>query len=420
MLSTKHEFGIGFQSNNPSIVLMCRLQVACLMRFCTLSLLTLVVFFQCVCLTGRGQSGTTPVQTPEPDWGQLLEVLAPTAADPCTALAEEKENTENAESGLFQRAAAEVASALNSDAAGPLSPQESVAKALEKLQQTSATANAAWMNENRFHFEILDLQPMLAVKMTIRTQAAYLVFGIPHNFEGKGNRLWKLIGEDSLRFDHPAPRTLLELYPLKRGPSGHPRFLAKFDYFGCAGSLGVEYEIREWDTSDESLSELLKQSGSFGMDQAADGHGPTEKDPFAAVGRLNSNGARITLPYCTFTAIDTWDNPSLCAADTYDLSGDDIQFVEQRTNRPELVPVAKAIEYAEKHDYPAVLAYCGSEQVARKIVRELPHGRGFDAGIEVLQLSAGRKRVRSGYSNEPGFAVEKRGDRWLVVSYSAN
>jgi hypothetical protein len=335
-------------------------------------------------------------------------------------LVEEKQSTENAVSGLFQRAAAEVAPALNSDATGPLSPQESVAKALEKLQQTSATANAAWMNENRFLFEILDLKPMRAVKMTIRTHPANFVFGIRHNFEGRANRLWKLIGEDSLRFDHPAPRTLLELYPLKRGPSGYPRFLAKVDSFGCAGSLGVEYEIREWDKSDEYLSELLQQRGSFGLDQAADGHGPTEKDPFAAVGRLNSKGARITRPYCTFTAIDTWDNPSLCAVDTYDLSGDDMQFAERRSNRPEPVPVAKAIEYAEKHYYPAVLAYCGSEQVARKIVRELPHGRGFDAGIEVLQLSAGTKRVRSNSSNEPGFVVEKRGDRWPEVSYSAN
>jgi hypothetical protein len=102
------------------------------------------------------------------------------------------------------------------------------------------------------------------------------------------------------------------------------------------------------------------------MDQAADGHGPAEKDPFAAVGRLNSSGARIRLPYGTFTAIDTWDDPSLCVVDTYDLTGDDIQFVEQRYNRPELVPVAKAIESAEKHDYPAVLAYCARSRLRQR------------------------------------------------------
>jgi hypothetical protein len=381
--------------------------------------LIVIALFQCVGLTGRGQSETTPVQTHKPDWGQLLELLALTTADPCTALGAEKEGTENAASDMFDRTAEEVTGALNSDVTGLSSPKDRAASALAKLQQRSAITNAAWPDENRFHFEILDLQAMLVVKMTIRTQAAYFVFGIPKNFDGKPNRLWQLIDQDSLRFDHPAPRSLLELYSLERGPSRHPRFLANFEYFGCAGSLGVEYEISEWDQSDEYLSGLLKQNGSFGLDQAADGHGPTANDPFAAVGRLNAKGARITLPYCTFTAIDTWDNPSLCAADTYDLSGDEIQFVEQRYNRPELVPVAKAIEYAERHDYPAVLAYCGSEQVARKIVRELPHGRGFDAGIEVLQLSSGRKRVRTGDSDEPGFVVEKRRDRWLVVSYSA-
>jgi hypothetical protein len=157
MLSTNHEFGRGFQSINRANV---PTTGGHLMKFCTLSFLTLVVFFQCVCLTGRGQSGTTPVQTPEPDWGQLPEVLAPKVADPCAALAEEKQNTENAESGLFQPAASEVASALNSDATGPLSANESVAKALEKFEQKSATADAAWPNENRFHLEILDMQPM--------------------------------------------------------------------------------------------------------------------------------------------------------------------------------------------------------------------------------------------------------------------
>jgi hypothetical protein len=127
MLSTNHEFGIGFQSNNRANV-----PTTCghLMKFCTISFLTLVVFFQCVCLTGRRPSGTTPVQTPEPDWGQLLEVLAPTAADPCAALAEEIQNTENAESGLSHPAASEVASALNSEVTGPLSAKETVAKAL--------------------------------------------------------------------------------------------------------------------------------------------------------------------------------------------------------------------------------------------------------------------------------------------------
>jgi hypothetical protein len=72
---------------------------------------------------------------------------------------------------------------------------------------------------------------------------------------------------------------------------------------------------------------------------------------------------RITIPYCWFSAIDTWDNPSMCAADIYDLSHDDVRFVSRAVNRPDLLPIAKALEYVSKHDYPAVLAYCASPEM---------------------------------------------------------
>jgi hypothetical protein len=126
------------------------------------------------------------------------------------------------------------------------------------------------------------------------------------------------------------------------------------------------------------------------------------------------------LPFCWFSGIDTWDNPSMCAVDTYDLSGDSVRFQSRAYNRPDLLPVAKAIEFAEKHDYPAVLAYCASASVARKIVRELATGYGFDTEVEIKELGPGRERVRPAYSDVPGFVVEKRGDRWVVVSFSSN
>jgi hypothetical protein len=83
-----------------------------------------------------------------------------------------------------------------------------------------------------------------------------------------------------------------------------------------------------------------------------------------------------------------------------------------------LLPVAKAIEYAEKHDYPAVFAYCGSAVVARKMIRELANGYQFEYPLEVKRLGPGRERVRAAFSQEQGFVVEKRGDRWVVASFS--
>lgn len=38
------------------------------------------------------------------------------------------------------------------------------------------------------------------------------------------------------------------------------------------------------------------------------------------MGDLKTNGSAIMLPYCWSSPIDTWDNPSLCAADSYDIS----------------------------------------------------------------------------------------------------
>jgi len=36
---------------------------------------------------------------------------------------------------------------------------------------------------------------------------------------------------------------------------------------------------------------------------------------FAQIGEFRAEGSSINLPYCWFSPIDTWDNPSLCAID---------------------------------------------------------------------------------------------------------
>jgi len=123
------------------------------------------------------------------------------------------------------------------------------------------------------------------------------------------------------------------------------------------------------------------------------------------------------LPYCWFSAIDTWDNPSLCAVDTYDVEGDEVRFRSRAYNRPDLVPVAKALEYAGKRDYPAVLGYCSSEDVARGLVREIPP-EVFADDLRVTRISHTRERVEIGDPPAYEFEVEKRPDRWVVVKFS--
>jgi len=274
-----------------------------------------------------------------------------------------------------------------------------------------------WPDEARFHFQLLDLPPILVLKMTFRTHAGLVVFGVPKSNSGEPDRLWREIDSGSGSADHESPRSWLDLYPLRRGPSGNARFLARFGYTGCAGSSGVLYEAREWNAQYGYFDTVLKQEGAFGMDEAADGHGPSPKDPFAPIGMLRTEGPLITLPYCWFSAVDTWDNPSLCAVDTYDISGNDMRFRSRAYNRPDLVPIAKAVEYAEQRDYPAVLGYCASADIARRIVRVVPPFV-FAGDLEVKRVGVGTERVEMGDSTVYCFEVQKRNGRWLVVAFS--
>ena len=362
-----------------------------------------------------------PDISPAPDFRQLLQKLAHADADPCQAPGDEKEDTSSTEYHLLQQVQDEITRELNAAETRSSSPAERATVALKKLERLSAEINAVWPEENRFHFEVLDLPPMLVVKISIRTHSSYIAFGIPAGNSKEPNHQWQKIGFEGESLGHEILPTSLNLYPLERSPSGKARFLASFGYVGCAGNtFGVQYDVREWDPKNSSyLEQIVKQEGGLGIDSNPTGSGPTVKDPFAPVGVLSTAGAKLTLPYCWGSPLDTWDNLSLCAVDTYDLSGDEVRFVGRRYNRPDLVPVAKVIEYAEKHDYPEVLAYSGSAAVAQKIMRELDGGYGFDSQLETIRLGAGRERVRAAYSDEPGFVAEKRGDRWLVVSFSS-
>jgi hypothetical protein len=156
-----------------------------------------------------------------------------------------------------------------------------------------------------------------------------------------------------------------------------------------------------------SLEQIIKQDGAFGLYDKVRG--------FPHIGQLKTQGTLITLPYCWFSSLDSWDNPSLCAVDTYDLSADHVRFHARVYNRPDLLPIAKAIAYAQKHDYRAVLGYCASSQVARRLVRDIPPF----AGAEDLQVvSTGNNRERVKFSDDGYlFDLEKRAGVWMIVDF---
>jgi hypothetical protein len=346
-----------------------------------------------------------------PDFRQLLRSLGRYSPDPCgSPVFEGNLHSQNLESLLFQDAAETLTKELNATPTGAASPGDRATETLKRLERASAEINAAWPEKNRFRFEILDIPPALVVKMTFRTQETFFVFGVPEEDSGKPNRLWREVGSDEEFVENTGLRSGLYLYPLHRSASGHARFLARFDRSGCAGSSGVDYDAREWDPAGiGSLNQIIKQSGAFGMD---------EEKGFEGVGELRTTGSHITLPYCWFSVIDTWDNPSLCAADTYDISGDEVKFKARVYNRPDLVPVAKAIEYAQRRDYEAVRGYCASSKVARRLVRDIPPDIFADE-LRVSRTGSGKEHIEFGFETTFCFDVKKHAGRWRVAGFRA-
>jgi hypothetical protein len=102
--------------------------------------------------------------------------------------------------------------------------------------------------------------------------------------------------------------------------------------------------------------------------------------------------------------------------DTYDLSGDNVRFQARAYNRPDLVPIVKAIEYAKKRDYPAVLGYCASSQVAHKLVQN-DLLDGFAEDLQVTRIGKGKEHVEIGVCH---FDVQKLAGRWRIVAFNCN
>ncbi len=213
--------------------------------------------------------------------------------------------------------------------------------------------------------------------------------------------------------DHEANLTWVQfsISPVHSGPSGRPRFLVRSTDGGCAGSYGISYQVLQWNPAfGGSADKVIDIEGALGLDEKAPG--------FPQIVKLHTDGPMIDVPYCWWTPIDTWDNPSMCAVDRYDLSGDDVRFVSRRVNRPDLLPVAQALAYANKRDFGAVRGYCTTDAVARRLVESVP-GRVFEVEVKTKGIGAGRELVfEDGESYR--FTVEKHGGRWLVAAFSAD
>jgi hypothetical protein len=345
------------------------------------------------------------------DFRQRLQKLAVLSPDPCGPPSPQEKDWTRADSEfrLFSRAADIVTEALNAASGNAKSPKERATAALGKLEEASSEINADWPEDSRFHFQTLDIPPLLVVKMEFRTGARYFAFGIPHEeVSEKAQPIWHEVGSDDVLEQEPA-RSLIELFELRRGPSGKARFLAKIEPFGCAGSIGVVYEAREWNPEGiGSFKQIIHQGGSFGLDDKVEG--------FPQIGELRTEGSLIALPYCWFSAIDTWDNPSLCAVDIYDVSGDVVKFQSRAYNRPDLVPVAKAIGYAQERDSTAARGYCASSEIADRLVRELPP-HFYAEEIQANSIGTGRERVELGDGPAYWFEVEERQGNWVVVDF---
>jgi hypothetical protein len=301
---------------------------------------------------------------------------------------------------------------MNSSLGDSEALHERVAIVLGELEKMSAEINSSWSEENRLHFQIVDFPPAIVLKMGFRDRETFSVFAIPARADSaqqKGS--WQEVGLDLSGVDNRSVSRSLELYPLYRSASGNARFLAKFIVSGCAGPVSVQYDAQEWDPESgvAGLGQIIKLEGAFGLEGNVPG--------FPQVGDLRTRGPLVTLPYCWFSAIDTWDNPSLCAVDTFDLSKDTVRFGGSVYNRPDLVPVAKTIEYARRYDYSAVLGYCASADIATHLVRDMTPNL-FADDLRVTRLAAHRERVELGYPISYRFEVEKRHGRWLVVAFN--
>jgi len=341
-----------------------------------------------------------------------LTALAPASADNCGWDQSKRTfggDTTGLENNLFSAADDAILDALNR---GGGDPATAVAGTLDLLRATSQRVNHDWPAGRRFHFDLLMVRPAFVVVYHIRSRSTWSVFAVPAeaSWPNKGkNTRWRQVDEDDLRWQDPKGDQSVAVYSIQRGPSGLARFLSRSDNVSCGdGITGLIWKAYEWNpVGVGSVDTVIERTGVEKRDDAP---------PYLTIGKFQTTGPTITLPYCEDSAVDLYVDALLCSVDTYDLSGDEVRFVSTETNRPDLEAVAKIVQYADARDYEAVLAYSASVQVARQMVAEMPPGVVSNvSGEDYPPIRGDHQRIDIGGLH---FQLEKRDGRWLVTRFT--
>jgi hypothetical protein len=318
-------------------------------------------------------------------------------------------DTTKLESELFDQADAALLKALNASGG---SSRETIVQVLDTMHEISERANKTWPAGRRFQYQLLHVEPVFVVQFHIRSRSTFSVFAVPalppYPKKGKNTEWFRVGGDDERWGEHNSDESV-ELYELARGPSKLPRFLSKSSHVSCGdGQTGIEYVGYEWNPSSTGdLHEVLSRKGAV------------SGEVFPVIGKLETKGPKITLPYCWWSAIDSSVWATLCSVDTYDLSGDYVRFLSTSTNRPDLETVAKVIEYAQARDLRAVMSYSASQTVANKLVELMPPFV-FNAGGFYSEPARDRETIDIEDGEHLRFALERRNGRWLVVQFALN
>jgi len=369
-----------------------------------------------------GQAGA-PAHGAE-EFRRLATQIASEPPDDCGWANETELSTgvHKVEDNLFKNVEDAVLASMNGAPAAPSSAADAVLQELEKI---SSQVDAGWPQERRFHYQLLDLKTAMVLKLTIRSRATFSVFAIPALLaEGgrKENAAWRQVGTDSFRWAEHVSDERLAIFPLERGSSNEPRFLARFEHVSCGdGQTGIDYTAYQWDSSwTGDLETILHQTGVLsgeGMfDEVQSPGSQATHITVPAIGKLETSGKLISLPYCWFSAVDTYVQATLCSVDTYDLSGNTVRFVGRRTNRPDLETIARATKYAQARDLRALLPYTIDPRVAATLVQEMPP-HVFCSFLTLSHTGPDKEQVKMEDGRGLTFDIERVRERWVVTAF---
>lgn len=362
-----------------------------------------------VVTSGLAQTDLAPVS--KEDLKETLRQLEQFPPNPCDLKPEDAKTEAKLNSQLYVKTLAVLEQDLNNENGSSSIP-------LARVEASLVTLFGRHQGEDSEHtaspvsYELLDLRPILVLKLSVHSQER--LFVLEHKGQRAGqNPRWQAVdlqAYDDDKNEAPISWRKLALVPLYSGKSSKMRFLSSITRGGCAGSFGVSYSAYEWDpeNTDGALEKVIDIHGFLGSDNKV--------PDFPQIGRLKTAGTLITLPYCQFSVIDTWDNPSLCMVDTYNLSTR-VSFQNRRYNRPDLVPVIQIFKHIGDREYPAIRAYTSSDAIANRILKELQPRAGSEE-IKTRSLRSDLERITlSDLVNQSTFIVRKMGKGWKIVGF---